>query len=161
MSSVYAKDTDVSSERSRTEIETILTRYGATSFAYATNENKAMIQFQASERRVMFIVKIPGRSDPNIKHPILNGKLQEHRQNTELQMQQKIDKVARQRWRCLALAIKGRLESVASEIETFETAFHAHIVMPDGKTVGEHTKLSIEHAYSTGKMPPLLPHFKP
>ena len=40
----YAKDTSVSVERSRAEIETTLTRYGATAFGYATDEGRAIVQ---------------------------------------------------------------------------------------------------------------------
>lgn len=38
MSGQYAKDTSVSVEKSRAEIETTLARYGAESFAYATKQ---------------------------------------------------------------------------------------------------------------------------
>ena len=49
--SIYAKGTSVSVEKSRGEIETILARYGASAFAYATNMGKAMIQFQANNQK--------------------------------------------------------------------------------------------------------------
>jgi hypothetical protein len=35
------------------------------------------------------------------------------------------------------LAVKAKLISVADGIETFEEAFMAHVVMPDGRTVAE------------------------
>ncbi len=43
----------------------------------------------------------------------------------------------RQRWRALALAIKAKLEAVECGIVTFDQEFLAHIVGPDGRTVGE------------------------
>jgi hypothetical protein len=57
----------------------------------------------------------------------------------------------------LALVIKAKLEAVASGITTFEDEFMAHIMMPDGLTVGKHIKPTIAAAYASGKMIPLLP----
>jgi hypothetical protein len=69
------------------------------------------------------------------------------------------DQEVRRRWRALGLVIKAKLESVESGIETFESAFMANIVMPDGKTFGKYAGPAIESAYSTGKVPLLLPAF--
>lgn len=63
----------------------------------------------------------------------------------------------RQRWRALALVIKAKLEAVESGITTFEEEFLAHIVMPDGMTVGNHVRPTIQAWYSGGQMRPLLP----
>ena len=41
----YAKDTEVPIDRSKSEIERILQRYGATAFMYGWNEGKAIIGF--------------------------------------------------------------------------------------------------------------------
>jgi hypothetical protein len=60
------------------------------------------------------------------------------------------------KWRALSLAIKSNLESVESHIETFEESFLAHIVMPDGVTVGKHAHPGIGLAYKAEAMPPLL-----
>jgi hypothetical protein len=40
----------------------------------------------------------------------------------------------------LLLANKAKLSSVEDGIETFEDAFLAHIVMPDGTTVSQHVR---------------------
>lgn len=56
-----------------------------------------------------------------------------------------------------ACCIKAKLESIESGIETFEDAFLAHIMMPDGATVGEHAKPMIARSYESGTMQPLLP----
>ena len=153
--SIYAKNTSVSVEKSRAEIESVLTRYGATSFAYATNMDKAMVQFQASGRRIMFVLALPDKTAKIYTHRY-NGKgVKMNEQDSYIKWEQ----ACRQRWRCLALAIKAKLEAVESGIATFEDEFMAHILLPDGKTVSHHMRPSIEKAYQTGKMPPLLPHF--
>jgi len=65
----------------------------------------------------------------------------------------------RRRWRALALAVKAKLEVVASGIVGFDSEFMPYIVMPDGKTVAEHVSPSIAEAYAGGKMKALLPKF--
>lgn len=150
--SVYAKDTVVSVEKSRAEIESILSRYGASAFAYATNLDKAMIQFQASGRRIMFCLVLPDRQAKIYTH----GYAGRGRKLSDSEAFIKWEQGCRQIWRCLALAIKAKLESVESGIASFEDEFMAHIVMPDGKTVSHHMKPQIEAAYTSGKMPPML-----
>lgn len=51
----------------------------------------------------------------------------------------------------------ARLEAVESGITVFEEEFMAHIVLPNGQTVGEFMTPQIESAYRDGKMPPMLP----
>lgn len=67
------------------------------------------------------------------------------------------EQAVRQRWRALALLIKSKLEAVESGITVFEEEFMAHVVLPDGKTVGQHLLPQIAHSYESGHMPPLLP----
>ena len=52
---------------------------------------------------------------------------------------------------------QAKLESVASNIETFEEAFLAHVVLPDNRTVYEHTAPRIAQIANGGEMQPLLP----
>ena len=47
------------------------------------------------------------------------------------------ERAERQRWRALLLVLKAKLESVESNIETFENAFLAQIVMPGDQTVAD------------------------
>lgn len=129
----YAARTDVPVEKSRAEVERTLTRYGAKSFAYFTEESRAIIVFVAHERRIRFDLPLP-KGDSKADQ-----------------------QVARSRWRALLLCIKAKLEAVESKIETFEEAFLAHVVLPDGMTTWQHAKPAIESAYKTGSMPPLLP----
>jgi hypothetical protein len=59
----YAADTNVSVERSKVEIERILSRWGATSFAYGWQGDRAVIQFTAQDRQVRFELPLPARSE--------------------------------------------------------------------------------------------------
>lgn len=129
----YASKTKVPVDQSRNEIERVLSRYGAKSFAYASESGRAIIIFEAKDRRIRFDLPLPVG-------------------DTEKEQQQR-----RQKWRALVLAVKAKLESVDSGIETFEEAFLSHIVMPDGLTVGQHARPLIASAYKGEPQQPLLP----
>jgi hypothetical protein len=55
----YAAKTTVSPERSRMELEQILSRYGATAFGYGYDGNRAVVTFRANGRVVRFTVDVP------------------------------------------------------------------------------------------------------
>lgn len=129
----YAERTRVPENQSKAEIEAAVARYGADKFGLVIEPGRAIVMFEAKNRRVRFLLPLPeGAGD-------------------------KIAQERRQRWRALLLCIKAKLESVASRIETFEQAFFAHIVMPDGKTVYETAAPRIAEIYESGTMQPLLP----
>lgn len=133
---VYAADTKVPVEQTRTEIERTLNRYGATSFAFFIEQSRAMVVFEANKRRVRFNLPLPAKDGATeAKHA----------------------KTLRAKWRALLLCIKAKLESVEAGIETFEEAFLSHVVMPDGQTVGEHAIPKVAAIYKSGTMQALLP----
>lgn len=154
--SVYARDTEVSVEKSRAEIESILSRYGATAFAYATSMDRAMLKFQAAGRNILFVLELPSKADRRFTHTRGGKGQQEWKDEYAYKLW---EKACRQKWRCLALVIKAKLEAVSSNISTFEDEFMAQIMMPDGKTVSAHVRPQIEAAYKTGKVPLLLENF--
>ena len=148
----YAESTDVSVEKSRTEIEKLITRYGATSTAFMNAPGRALIAFEANERRVVFELPLPEQSAEEFKKTP-TGRTKSNPQAHYAAWEQ----ACRQRWRALALVIKAKLEAVETGITTFEDEFLAHIVMPDGMSVGNHIKPTIAAWYASGKMCPLLP----
>lgn len=150
MSGIYAADTTVSVDRSKQEIERILQRYGASEFASGWRIDKAMMQFRMKDRIVRFVLALPQKDE----FKTTSGKFP--RRRTENQMLGAMEQAQRQRWRALALAIKAKLESVASGIEEFDTAFMGQIVMPNGQTMAEIATPQIEAAYKSGKMPAAL-----
>ncbi len=58
----YAENTQVSSDRSRAEIERTLRRYGATAFAYGWDSEAATLMFEIAERRILFRLPMPDAS---------------------------------------------------------------------------------------------------
>ena len=147
----FAENTDVSVEKSRSEIERLIIRYGATSTAFVNGPGRAMIMFEANHRRISFDLPLPDITEKRFEKDgrgHIRGPEKRH---------EAWEQACRQKWRALALVIKAKLEAVASGITTFEDEFLAHIVMPDGKTVAHHVKPTIAASYAAGHMVPLLP----
>ena len=145
----YAADTAVSTDRSRSEIERTLTRYGATGFGYLWQGNMAVIVFEMMGRRIRVSLVMPAegeyRRTPTGRVRTLAATREAHEQGK------------RQRWRALALYVKATCEAVESGIITFEDAWLAHTMLPNGATVGEWLEPQLEDVYRGGQMPPLLP----
>ncbi len=148
----YAEGTSVSVERSKAEIEGIVSRYGADQFMSGWDGPHAMIGFQCHDRYVRFELELPARDDEQFQTTPAG-----RRRRTEDGAYNAWEQACRQLWRALALAIKAKLEAVECGIATFENEFMAQIIMPDGKTVADHVAPRIAQAYKTGKMPRLLP----
>ena len=146
----YADKTRVPSDKSRSEIEKILSRYGAVGFIYGWQDDFAVIGFQMAGKQVKFMLPLPDRNSDEIR---LTDK---GRKRISSQIEPAYEQAVRQKWRALALVIKAKLEAVESGITYFEDEFLAHIVLPDGKTVGAFMRPQIENAYKSGKMPKLL-----
>lgn len=147
----YAKDTTVPVEKSKAEIETILMRYGATGFMSEWLDMRAFIQFVVKGRHIKFSLPLPDPNAPEFKATPVRKRVRSPEQWHEAWEQ-----ACRQRWRALALSIKAKLEAVSVGITTFEEEFLAHIVLPDGQTVGRWIAPQIESSYKTGDMPPML-----
>lgn len=133
----YAEGTVVPIDRSKAEIERLLSRYGATAFCSGWVEGRATIMFEAKGRRIRFELPMPDQK-------LFRG-----------------DKLAaeqRRRWRCLVLSIKSKLETVETGIASFEEEFLAHIVVPGtDETFAEWAGPQLAAAYERGlRMPPLL-----
>lgn len=150
----YAAQTTVAPERSRAEIERICSRYGAREFAYGWQDGQALVGFACDTpvgpRKVRFVLPLPAPEDA-ARTP--SGR----RRHGEAAKGRAHEQEMRRRWRALALAIKAKLETVASNIATFEAEFLSYLVLPGGQTVGERLQSGLHRALESGKLPPLLP----
>ncbi|MDD5367480.1 MAG: hypothetical protein PHQ40_00480 [Anaerolineaceae bacterium] len=152
----YAKDTDVTADKSRTEIERILERYGATSFMYGWATGKAVVGFEIKGKRYRLVLPLPDKDDPSFRITE-SGR----RRTSKEQILAAWEQACRQRWRALALVIKADLEADESGIRHFEEAWRNELVLPNGMTVGEWISPQIEQVYQTGHMPSMLPGIDP
>lgn len=137
---LFAEGTRVDVAKTRSEIEALLTKHGATSFASGWEGTRARILFEAHGRRVRFTLELLPPRQAFLE-------------------QQKVDAENRRRWRCLLLMLKAKLEAVANSLVSFEEEFLAHIMIPDGagETVGDWVGPQLMKAYERGgAMPPLL-----
>ena len=146
----YAKNTSVSSERSRVEIERILSRYGAGRFAYMTQEQAAMVVFEMAGKRIRFVLPLPNPNDRKFTH---TGRREKQRFPEDARAVW--EQACRSSWRALVLSIKAKLETVESGIATFEDEFLSYILLPGNKTVGEKMLPDLNRIYETGKVPAL------
>lgn len=149
----YAANTDVSSDRSRAEIERTLERYGARQFMYGWDQDCAVVGFVLNDREIRFVLPLPDRDSTDFTRTPTG------RPRAATQARAEYEQAVRQRWRSLALVIKAKLEAVESGIVTFDAEFLAHIVLPDGRTVADNVVPRVQQAYRDHEMPSLLPEY--
>ena len=147
----YAANTSVAVERSRAEIERLLSRHKCAKFMAGVDheQHRATVQFQAHNRIVKFEIDLPNPTDPKYKR-IKNS----YYQRTASGVTKLVEQEERSRWRALLLVIKAKLEAVESGIATFEDEFLAHVLLPNQQTVAQFIGPTISHIYETGRMPP-------
>lgn len=147
----YAEQTQVSSDRSRAEIERILRRYNATAFAYGWAERSATIGFTVAGRSVRIELPLPDPDERDFRQTPTG------RRRSDAAREDAYEQAVRQRWRALVLIIKAKLEAVAAGISTVEREFLADVLLPDGSTVGAWIEPQLAIAYVRDQMPALLP----
>lgn len=150
MTTTYASSTSVSVDKSKAEIERLLRRYGADSFASGWDENKAMIGFAMRGRQIRFTLPMPD------SHERAFTLTETGRARSPAAAEAAYEQAIRSRWRALALVIKAKLEAVQSGIVSFEDEWATHVVLPDGSTVRDRLFPYIDSAYATGTVPPML-----
>lgn len=117
----YAAKTSVSVDRTVGEIRKVLTRAGASGFAFAGSGSKVFVAFQVGGMGVKMILRLPCDPGPGATAASIKS----------------YEQVCRSRWRSLLLVIKAKVTSIEHGIETFEQAFLPHLALKDGSTVGE------------------------
>lgn len=148
----YAKGTEVAVAKTKMEIEALLMKWKAGRTAMAQEPGRAIIMFELANRRVRFEMPLPGRDEKRFTYQ-RNG----WKRKTAEAAEKAWEQACREKWRALFLTVKAKFVSVESGVETFEEAFLAHLVVPGGGTVGQHALPAIAEAYTTGRLPPLLP----
>jgi hypothetical protein len=149
----YEENTKVSVEKSKAELERTVGRYGADSFAYGWEGGRATVGFRLEGKYVRFNLTLPTRGERRFTHtPSTENK------RSPAQAEKAWEQACRSKWRALNLVIKAKLEAAETGITTFEEEFLAHIMLPNGETVGQHLIPQIEDSYKDGKSMPLLPY---
>lgn len=145
MTNLFADGTVVTPEKSRTEIERTVRRYGATEFGFGEKPDSAFVGFTIGARRIKFTIKRPTEREIRDAQKLW---IEPRRIPT------KIDAEWRRRWRSLTLAIKAKLEIAATGIVPFEEEFLGSTVFDNGETVYEVMRGQLESVYE--RTAPLL-----
>jgi hypothetical protein len=150
----FAEDTSVSVEKSKIEIEKLVTAHGAEGFHTGWQGGSAdgglpgwdAIEFLWKGRTIRFKLDRPRPSwvEPDARDPTKKvtrtapwardkyGYLLK-----DSRLVAAIDQKNRQRWRVLFLVIKAKLEAVAAGVVVFEEEFLPFIVFDGSRTIGE------------------------
>lgn len=135
----FSKGSKVSADQTLGEIRRLLRQFGAGPVVFGDSDDRISVGFEMETRSIRFVVPLP-EPGGEVLLRIANSNRTRTRPQTDAEYQQ----IIRSRWRALLLVIKAKLESVHSEIETFDEAFMAEIVMqsddpryPNGVTMAE------------------------
>lgn len=150
----YAERTEVSVEKTETELKAMLRRAGATGIGILEEKSSVILVFEMQARRIVFRLPMPSRDDKDFRKTESGSARSAAKQHAAW------EQACRSRWRSLFLCLKAKLESIASNIETFEDAFLAHIMLPGGDTVGEVVKPRIAQEYQNPTGIPLIPDLR-
>ena len=150
----YAETTSVPIDRTRAEIERLLTKFACTQYIIGSDieQRTAMVQFKAKNRIIRFLIPLP---DPKDKKYTQNPRSPLFRRADSV-IRTIVEQAERQRWRALYLVIKAKLESVESNIASFDEEFLAHIVLPNDRTVASVVLPLVERSYESGRVAGLL-----
>lgn len=129
----YAAGTSVGEDRSRSEVQYLLEKFGADQFGYAIDRaaGSARILFRYKGANFVFHLPLAKADDKRIRFTP-GGKLRDNGQ-----VEQLIREENRRRWRSLCLAIKAMLVGVEDGIFNFAEIFMPYMVWGDGRTTAQ------------------------
>lgn len=125
----YAEDTSVPVSRSQQHVRDMLKRIDADMFMFGDDSERILIAFRAQGRQVK--IELPKPDDTPQGERMI--------------------------WRQLLLLVTARVTEIQNEISDFDTAFMPHIMLSDGRVLGERARMAIHESYTTGQIPALLP----
>ena len=147
----YATGTGVPIERTRGEIEKVLTRFGASAFGYGWEGERHVITFVYKQMQMRFVMQTPKRNERRFTETPKGAY-----SRTDAAAGKAWQMGCRENWRALLAVIRAKLVAIECGITTFEEEFLAKIVLPSNLTVFEQVLPLVEESYRTGIMPPAL-----
>jgi len=134
MTRPYAAGTSVSAEKSRAEIDTLLSKHGATHRGIQVDDhaNLAMVAFVVDGLKYRIDVPLPRPEEPKEKpRGWFNWKEDRRKQFLAKEYDQK----CRERWRAVVLLLKAKLELVRLGMSSIDREFASDLVLANGQTV--------------------------
>jgi hypothetical protein len=147
--SQYANNTSVSVERSLAELQKILSRFGATQFAFMQSPKQAKVGFIIEGRRIEMTLILPEKDE--YKYTPGRNYLR-----TPQDKEKHWEQGCRSQWRALVEVIKSKLIAIEAKIVSQDNEFLAYTVLPSGETVGEIFSPQIQKMVDGKKVPLLL-----
>lgn len=132
----YAQNTKVEPEASVAEIRKYVSLRGASGFTHVMGEEGGAIRFQLEDRWVQFHAEQPSDRD---------------------------EQEWRRRWRVILLKVKTAFEvwQEGANDTTVDEAFLPYILLPDGRTFGQHAAASLPSIYAGEQTPGDLDFLRP
>lgn len=128
----YAQGTEVPVDRTRVQIERVLSNYGCTQFGSGWADvdgcRIAHVSFRHGGTAIMLALPMPPLNEFEWTHRGIQRKA--------AATQKAYDEELKRRWRALGLVIKAKLEAVECGISTIEREFLSDVVLPNGQTLG-------------------------
>ena len=164
----YAEGTQVSAEKSKSELDTLLAKHGATQRGVMSDdaEGTAVVFFRLHDRHYRLDVPLPKLGDyatpAELSWKQAKGKKVPQRWDhwTVAQRTQWVrwqhEQGCRERWRAVVLLVKAKLEIVQLGLSSAEREFLADLVLPDGRRMHQALADKIAAAYLEGVTPVLL-----
>jgi hypothetical protein len=161
----FAEGTTVQVSKTRDELEQLLAKHGAAQRMIVVDdaEGRVRVQFSMQGRMVRLDMHTKPDGLPEPKRTSYDQKAATPQgwggwtmQRRQEWVAGKSEQFAREAWRRLLLVTKAQLEIVADGSRSLEEVFLAHILLPDGGTVGDRLKEQLVDSYATGNMPKLL-----
>lgn len=151
----YAAETVVSVEKTKAELDTLLSKHGARDYGVANNESAgvARVFFIVDARKYAIAVPLPTAPDS-----WWNWSTQRRTEWIDKQQAQAM----RTRWRAILLLVRAKLEIINMGGSTFEREFLADLVLPNGQTAHQTIAPYMAKLIADGYSGPLaLPEHKP
>ena len=148
MTQRYAAKTTVTVEKSKTEIEAVLRRYGADQFMYAWQTGMPTMGFRMGGLPIRMILPLPTEEQ---------FRFTQRNRVTPQEQKAAYEQAERQLWRAFLLVIKAKLEAVEAGIITIEDEFLANIVLQDNSTIKDNLLPRLQESIASGRFPLMLP----
>lgn len=142
----YAKNTSVSSHRTKEEIELVLRKYGADAFTYGWDNRTAWVGFKIQGRAIKITFTLPDKESKEFTHTPSRGI-----ERTDEEACRLWEQACRESWRSLLLFVKATLEAIEMGIITLDQAFLPYILREDGRTIFEWLSPQMPKMLTTGE----------
>lgn len=145
----FAKNTKVSIDNSRQELDRLLRRAGATKTMIGWDKKKAYVAFVIDGLPIKQQVTMPGQEQ--------FAQTDTGRERTKEAQFKMWEQACRQRMREFVHLLKAKLIAVAIGVRDLDQEFFGDICLPEGQTVYELQKEGLNQAMSDGKLTAFLP----